>query len=133
MRTWVAALVLGAATGASAASERVGGLEVDYAGFLSRNDVVYLGPARAGWEGLPLGNGTLGAQVWQPEGITLQLNTPLGGVYGGAIARVHLKTSPGMLTGVRGYEQTDLMDGVQLAGSVAMLDVARQDATVVSI
>ena len=35
--------------------------------------------------------------------------------------------------GVRGYEQDDLMDGVTLAGSVAMLDVARQDAAVVSI
>jgi predicted peroxiredoxin len=35
--------------------------------------------------------------------------------------------------GVRGYEQDDLIDGVTLAGSVAMLDVARQDAAVVSI
>lgn len=30
---------------------------------------------------------------------------------------------------VRGYEQDDLVDGVTLAGSVAMLDVAQQGAT----
>jgi predicted peroxiredoxin len=34
--------------------------------------------------------------------------------------------------GVRGYEQDDLIDGVTLAGSVAMLEVARQDATTIS-
>ena len=34
--------------------------------------------------------------------------------------------------GVRGYEQHDLIDGVTLAGSVAMLEVARQDATTIS-
>ena len=33
---------------------------------------------------------------------------------------------------VRGYEADDLMDGVTLAGSVAMLDVARQDATTIT-
>ena len=30
----------------------------------AHNDVVYQAPAREGWEGLPLGNGTFGAQVW---------------------------------------------------------------------
>jgi len=34
--------------------------------------------------------------------------------------------------GVRGYEQDDLIDGVTLAGSVAMLEVALQDATTIS-
>jgi len=34
--------------------------------------------------------------------------------------------------GARGYEQDDLIDGVTLAGSVAMLEVARQDATTIS-
>jgi predicted peroxiredoxin len=31
--------------------------------------------------------------------------------------------------GVRGYEQDDLIDGVTLAGSVAMLDVVQQGAS----
>lgn len=34
--------------------------------------------------------------------------------------------------GVRGYESTDLIDGVKLAGSVAMLEIARQDAITLS-
>ncbi len=32
--------------------------------------------------------------------------------------------------GVRGYEKEDLIDGVSLAGSVAMLNVAKQEGTV---
>lgn len=34
--------------------------------------------------------------------------------------------------GVRGYEQDDLIEGVTLAGSVAMLEVARQGAVTIS-
>ena len=34
--------------------------------------------------------------------------------------------------GVRGYEQDDLMDGVTLAGSVAMLDVVQQGAEAIT-
>ena len=34
--------------------------------------------------------------------------------------------------GVRGYEQEDLMDGVTLAGSVAMLDVVQQGAEAIT-
>jgi hypothetical protein len=90
---------------ACAGTARVGQLDVDYASFLSRNDIVYLSPAREGWEGLPLGNGRFGAQVWQPDGLAFHLNTPLSGVYGGAIARLRLTAEPGMLTGLRSYRQ----------------------------
>ena len=34
--------------------------------------------------------------------------------------------------GVRGYEADDLIDGVTLAGSVSMLELAKQGATVIS-
>ena len=34
--------------------------------------------------------------------------------------------------GVRGYDQDDLMDGVTLAGSVAMLDVVQQGAEAIT-
>jgi predicted peroxiredoxin len=34
--------------------------------------------------------------------------------------------------GVRGYTQEDLMDGVTLAGSVAMLDVVQQGAEAIT-
>jgi alpha-L-fucosidase 2 len=39
---------------------------VDYPGFLSQHDVVYLGPVPYGIDGLPIGNGDLGAVVWTP-------------------------------------------------------------------
>jgi len=35
--------------------------------------------------------------------------------------------------GVRGYEAKDLIDGVTLAGSVAMLELAKEGATVISL
>ena len=106
MAQWSAVLVaLAFAAAAAGATVPVGHLGVDVAGHLARNDLVYLGPARQGWQGLPLGNGRLGAQAWQPDGLAFQLNTPLSGVYGGAIARLHLTSQPGMLAGLRSYTQ----------------------------
>jgi len=80
-------------------------LEVKGAAVASHNDVIYLSPAREGWEGLPLGNGRFGAQVWQPDGLMFQFNTPLSGAYGGAIARLQFRTTPSMLTGLTAYRQ----------------------------
>ncbi|HEY3082983.1 MAG TPA: glycoside hydrolase N-terminal domain-containing protein [Chloroflexota bacterium] len=53
-----------------------GGLtSVDYASFLSRHDLVYLAPVPDGVDGLPLGNGDLGAMVWTPpDHLRLQVN-----------------------------------------------------------
>lgn len=79
--------------------------KADMKGVVSHNDVIYQFPAREGWEGLPLGNGTLGAQVWQPDGMLCQLNTPLSGVYGGAICRVRLRSVVPVLTGMKEYRQ----------------------------
>jgi len=39
-----------------------------------RNDVVYLAPAIDCFEALPLGNGQLGATVWNEKGMSYQLN-----------------------------------------------------------
>ncbi|MHB9134317.1 MAG: LamG-like jellyroll fold domain-containing protein [Armatimonadota bacterium] len=73
---------------------------------MDHNDVIYRAPAREGWEGLPLGNGTLGAQAWQPDrGMTFQLNTPLSGIYGGALGRVRVCTTPIMSAGITNYRQ----------------------------
>ena len=53
-----------------------GGLTtVDYAAFLSRHDVVYLAPPTEGIDGLPVGNGELGAMIWAPaDRLQLQIN-----------------------------------------------------------
>lgn len=49
--------------------------EVDYPAFLSQHDVVYLAPVPDGIDGLPIGNGDLGATVWTPpDRIQLSLN-----------------------------------------------------------
>jgi hypothetical protein len=97
--------LLALVTIASAEVVRVGGQQVDYAAFLARNDVVYLGPAREGWKGMPLGNGNLGAIVWQPDKLLLQLNSAWSGVYGGAIGRLHLSSTPGLLSAAHSYQQ----------------------------
>lgn len=89
----------------SAETTAVGAWPVDYASFLSKHDVVYRGPAWAGWQGLPLGNGKLGAQVWQPGPLALQLNTALSAVYGGGICQLYLTSQPGMTEGLQSYLQ----------------------------
>ena len=39
-----------------------------------RDDVVYLAPATESYEALPIGNGRLGATVWNERGLSYQLN-----------------------------------------------------------
>src|ERR1041384_3644390 len=39
-----------------------------------RDDVVYLAPATESYEALPIGNGRLGATVWNERGMSYQLN-----------------------------------------------------------
>jgi alpha-L-fucosidase 2 len=46
---------------------------IDYPAFLSQHDVIYQGPAVEGIDGLPVGNGDLGAMVWTPAN-RLQFN-----------------------------------------------------------
>lgn len=49
--------------------------EIDYDGFLSQHDLVYLAPAAHGIDGLPVGNGDLGAMIWTPpDRIHLAIN-----------------------------------------------------------
>jgi hypothetical protein len=48
---------------------------VDYPAFLSRHDVVYQAPVVDAFDGLPVGNGDLGALVWTPpDRLRLQVN-----------------------------------------------------------
>ncbi|HEY3416686.1 MAG TPA: hypothetical protein VGM23_07360, partial [Armatimonadota bacterium] len=98
IRLW---LVLAFAGGAVLAAPFM----VDMPGVVAQQDVVYRAPARQGWEGLPLGNGTLGAQAWQPDGLKFQLNTPLGGVYDRALCQVNIRPAVSMLSGLQTYRQ----------------------------
>jgi hypothetical protein len=50
-------------------------LKPDMPNYLSRHDVVYLSPPTQGWEGLPLGNGSMGGLIWtSEEGLNFQVN-----------------------------------------------------------
>lgn len=48
--------------------------DVDYAALCARNDLVYLSPAVYPFEAMHLGNGNLGATLWNEGGLTWQLN-----------------------------------------------------------
>ena len=48
----------------NASSFGAGLVEVDYQAYLAQHDVVYLSPANGGYNGMPIGNGDLGAMVW---------------------------------------------------------------------
>ncbi len=51
------------------------GVPTDMSSYLRRHEIVFLSPPYHGWEGLPLGNGTMGGPVWFDErGLRFQLN-----------------------------------------------------------
>ena len=77
----------------------------DSSSWLAHNDVIYSSPALLGWEGIPLGNGTLGAQVWNPDGMLYQFNTPWSGALNFSLTRLRLMTTPGFLSRVVSYKQ----------------------------
>jgi len=54
-------------TGHNPEKVNLGGFEVDYSSYLRRHDVVYKSPADRPFEGLPIGNGDLGALLWSPS------------------------------------------------------------------
>lgn len=71
--------VLASARNANAADEIIHlgkrGVDVDYASYLSKHDIVYLSPALEGYEGFPIGNGDMGGMLWTPSGgLSLTLN-----------------------------------------------------------
>jgi alpha-L-fucosidase 2 len=50
-------------------------VSVDYASYLSQHDIVYQVPPRLGEQGMPIGDGDLGAMLWCPDGeVRLQIN-----------------------------------------------------------
>jgi hypothetical protein len=49
------------------------GLNVEMPSYLSQHDVVYCSPALDGGQGMPIGNGDLGAMLWCPDGLRLQV------------------------------------------------------------
>jgi len=91
-----------------------GALNVDYAGYLSKHDVVFNSPITDPVRGLTVGNGRVGAQVWNSNGLTMQVtgvdNSPQTCFSSGI---VNLFTNPGMDTGTTRFQQRlSLYDGL---------------------
>ncbi|MDB5048513.1 MAG: carbohydrate binding family 6, partial [Fibrobacteres bacterium] len=94
-----------------------GVLSVDYAGYLSKHNVVFNKPITDFMSGMTVGNGRVGAMVWNANGITAQVvgvdASPQACFSEG---RLNLATSPRMDTNYTAFQQTlSLYDGTLTA------------------
>ncbi len=92
-----------------------GALNVDYAGYLSKHDVVFNSPVTTPKSGLTVGNGRVGAMVWNTAGgLTMQVSGVDASEEGFASqGLVNLYTSPGLDTSYSAYQQRlSLYDGL---------------------
>jgi len=90
-----------------------GTLNVDYAGYMPKEDIVYNQPNTNPLYGLTVGNGRVGAIVWSQNGLTMQVSgvdTSQQTAFSAGLA--NLVTSPGMDTGYTKFQQRlSLYDG----------------------
>jgi alpha-L-fucosidase 2 len=91
-----------------------GALNVNYAGYLSKHDVVYNQPNTNPNYGLTVGNGRVGAMAWSGNGLTMQVsNVDASPQSAFAAGLVNLYSNPGMDTGYSSYQQRlSLYDGL---------------------
>lgn len=91
-----------------------GTLNVDYAKYLSKHDVVYNKPVMDPKSGLTVGNGRVGAMVWNSNGLTMQVSgvdTSPQTCFSAGL--VNLYTNPGMDAEYTNYQQRlSLYDGI---------------------
>ncbi|MFA4029418.1 MAG: hypothetical protein GDYSWBUE_000358 [Candidatus Fervidibacterota bacterium] len=74
---------------------RNGKMHINFEGLISRNDIVYLSPAKFEFEAMPIGNGRLGAVIWNEELLSLQLgHTDYYGIEFPSLCRVHITSEP---------------------------------------
>jgi len=93
---------------------RTGTIDVDYAGYLSKHDVVFNQPIANPMHGSTVGTGRVGAMVWNEDGLQLQVSgvdTSEESAF--SAGWIHLYTSPGMDTSYSKFQQRlTLYDGV---------------------
>jgi len=90
-----------------------GKLAVDYENFLSQHDLVYNAmPTDGEIQGMPVANGQTGAQVWQDDGIRMQIHSVDNAPHSAfSAAQVRLATNP-TLDDSEGFAQRlNLYDG----------------------
>ncbi|MET0520859.1 MAG: carbohydrate-binding protein, partial [Jiangellaceae bacterium] len=102
-----------ASTTDSAFNAGTGALNVNYASYLSRHDVVYNSPNTDPIKGLTVGNGRTGAMAWQQNGLTMQVSgVDLAQQSTYAAGNVNLFSNPQLSTGYTTFQQRlSLYDG----------------------
>jgi len=90
-----------------------GTLDVDYASYLSKHDIVYNRPNTNPAHGLTVGNGRTGAMAWQANGLSMQVsNVDASQQTAFGAGMVNLATSPAMDSGYSTFQQRlSLYDG----------------------
>lgn len=90
-----------------------GALNVDYANYLSKHDIVYNRPNTNPQHGLTVGNGRMGAMAWQANGLSMQVSgvdTSQQTAFGAG--SLNLATTPAMDSGYSTFQQRlSLYDG----------------------
>src|SRR3981189_1973270 len=95
-----------ASTSDSAFNSGTGAMNVDYANYLSKHDIVYNRPNTNSSYGLTVGNGHTGAMVWSQNGLTMQTSgVDLSQQSAFAAGLVNLATTPAMDTGYTTFQQ----------------------------
>lgn len=90
----------------AAFNSATGALNVDYANYLSKHDVVYNRPNTDPDYGLTVGNGRVGAMAWQQNGLSMQVSgvdSSQQTAFGAGL--VNLATTPSMDSGYSTYQQ----------------------------
>jgi alpha-L-fucosidase 2 len=90
-----------------------GTLAVDYAGYLSKHDIVDNRPNTSPAQGLTVGNGRTGAMAWNQNGLTMQVSgVDLAEQSTYAAGNLNLFSNPQMDTGYTSFQQRlSLHDG----------------------
>jgi alpha-L-fucosidase 2 len=102
-----------ASTTDAAFNSSSGVLNVNYAGYLSKHDIVYNRPNTSAIQGLTVGNGRTGAMVWAQNGMTMQVSgVDLAEQSTYAAGLLNFATSPAMDSGFSTFQQRlSLYDG----------------------
>ncbi|GAA3771726.1 hypothetical protein GCM10022225_68750 [Plantactinospora mayteni] len=97
----------------AAFNSSTGALNVNYANYLSKHDIVYNRPNTNPLHGLTVGNGRTGAMVWSQNGLSMQVsNVDLAQQSTYAAGNVNLFSNPQFDSGYSTYQQRlSLYDG----------------------
>ena len=83
-----------------------GAIDVDYAGYLSKHDVVFNQPITNPVYGATVGNGRVGAMVWDRDGLNMQLSgVDASEETAFSAGLIHLKTAPAIDASYSKFQQ----------------------------